>query len=157
MKEERIILKLKEKLSLSDEKHGIVCLTGHVGIAHAHGANNYQQDDGGGFCAAGTIVSHALSVDTRIREVSCTTEKITVVYGRRQCGDDAKEKGHAAGSRHDEKGRGKDALFSQGVVEVFDGSTTRSRRDYRMFSGALPFQCRFLQYSTRKGSVVPKR
>ena len=78
MKEERIILKLKEKLSLSDEKHGIVCLTGHVGIAHAHGANNYQQDDGGGFCAAGTIVSHALSVDTRIREVSCTTEKITV-------------------------------------------------------------------------------
>jgi hypothetical protein len=43
MKEERIILKLKEKLSLSDEKHGIVCLTGHVGIAHAHGANNYSR------------------------------------------------------------------------------------------------------------------
>ena len=77
MKEERIILKLKEKLSLSDEKHGIVCLTGHVGIAHAHGANNYQQDDGGGFCAARNV-SRMPSLPTLDQGGLCTTEKITV-------------------------------------------------------------------------------
>ena len=119
MKEERIIL--KEKLSLSDEKHGIVCLTGHVGIAHAHGANNYQQDDGGGFCAAGTIVSHALSVDTRIREVSCTTEKITVkLMGGGSAVTMPRRRVTPQEAAMMKRAEGKDALFSQGVAaEVF--------------------------------------
>jgi len=112
---------MKEKLALSNEKYGIVGLTGHVGIAHAHGANNYQQDDGGGFCAAGTIVSKALGVDTRVREISCTTEKITVkLMGGGSASTMPRRRVTPQETAMMKRAEGKDALFSQGVAaEVF--------------------------------------
>lgn len=92
-----------------------------MGIAHAHGANNYQQDDGGGFCAAGTIVSHALSVDTRVREVSCTTEKITVkLMGGGSAVTSPRRRVTPQEAAMMKRAEGKDALFSQGVAaEIF--------------------------------------
>ncbi|MDD4159483.1 MAG: hypothetical protein PHO18_00885 [Synergistaceae bacterium] len=108
---------MKEKLSLSDKKHGIVCLTGHAGIAHAHGANSYQQDDGGGFCAAGTIISHALSVDTRVSEVSCTTEEIMVkLMGGGSAVTMPRRRVTPQEAAMMKRAEGKDALFSQGVA-----------------------------------------
>lgn len=119
IKKERVTM--KGKLSLSNEKHGTVCLTGHVGIAHAHGSNNYQQDDGGGFCAAGTILSQALSVDTRVREVSCTTEKITVkLMGGGSAATMPRRRVTPQEAAMMKRAEGKDALFSQGVAaEIF--------------------------------------
>ncbi|HAJ93836.1 MAG TPA: hypothetical protein DCM41_02980 [Synergistaceae bacterium] len=108
---------MKEELALSNEKHGIVGLTGHVGIAHAHGANNYQQDDGGGFCAAGTIVSRALGVDTRVREVSCTTEKIEVkLMGGGSASTMPRRRVTPQEAAMMKRAEGKDALFSQGIA-----------------------------------------
>ena len=117
--EERNIM--REELALSYEKHGIVGLTGHVGIAHAHGANNYQQDDGGGFCAVGTIVSRALNVDTRVREISCTTEKITVkLMGGGSASTMPRRRVTPQEAAMMKKAEGRDALFSQGVAaEIF--------------------------------------
>ncbi len=117
--EERNIM--KEELTLSNEKHGIVGLTGHVGIAHAHGANNYQQDDGGGFCAVGTVVSRALNVDTRVREISCTTEKITVkLMGGGSASTMPRRRVTPQEAAMMKKAEGRDALFSQGVTaEIF--------------------------------------
>ena len=113
--EERNIM--REELALSYEKHGIVGLTGHVGIAHAHGANNYQQDDGGGFCAVGTIVSRALNVDTRVREISCTTEKITVkLMGGGSASTMPRRRVTPQEAAMMKKAEGRDALFSQGVA-----------------------------------------
>lgn len=117
--EERNIM--KEELAFSNEKLGIVGLTGHVGIAHAHGASSYQQDDGGGFCAVGTIVSRAINVDTRVREISCTTEKITV---KLMDGGSAftmpRRRVTPQEAAMMKKAEGRDAIFSQGVAaEIF--------------------------------------
>ena len=106
-----------KNISLSSEKKGIIGLAGHAGIAHAHGANSYQQDDSAGFCAAGTILSQALSADTRVKDVSCTTERITVTL-----------KGGGSASSYPrrlitpqetammKRAAGEDALFSQAVA-----------------------------------------
>jgi len=109
------------KLGLSKEKQGIIGLTGHVGIGHAHGANNYQQDDGAGFCAAGTIVSGALGVDTRVREVTCTAEKITVkLMGGGRASTFPRRRVTPQEANMMKKAEGKDALFSQGTAaEIF--------------------------------------
>jgi len=67
-----------KSVRLSSLGQGRIGLVGHVGIAHAHGAGGFQQDDSVGFSVVGSILSRALDVDTRISEVSCTTEEITV-------------------------------------------------------------------------------
>jgi len=67
-----------KSVQLSSAEKGKIGLVGHVGIAHAHGAGGFQQDDSVGFAVVGNILSRVLNVDTRIAEVSCTTEEITV-------------------------------------------------------------------------------
>lgn len=67
-----------KSVQLSSARQGRIGLVGHVGIAHAHGAGGFQQDDSVGFSVVGNILARALDVDTRIAEVSCTTEEITV-------------------------------------------------------------------------------
>ena len=67
-----------KSLQLSSQGKGRIGLVGHVGIAHAHGAGGFQQDDSVGFSVVGSLLARALDVDTRIAEVSCTTEEITV-------------------------------------------------------------------------------
>ncbi len=101
---------MKEKLALSNEKYGIVGLTGHVGIAHAHGANNYQQDDGGGSALRGYCIKGP-GVDTRVREISCTTEKITVKLMGGGSASTMPEKGHTSETAMMKRAEGKDAYF----------------------------------------------
>ena len=110
-----------KKISLSSSKEGIIGLAGHAGIAHAHGANGYQQDDSAGFCAAGTLAAMALGVDTHVRDISCTTESITVTLsggGSATTCPRRRVTPQEAGMM--KKAEGCDALFSQGnAASVF--------------------------------------
>ena len=106
-----------KEIKLSSEKKGIVGLAGHAGIAHAHGANNYQQDDSAGFCAAGTIVASALGVSTKISDVSCTTESITVTLaGGGSATACPRRRVTPQEAEMMKKSAGEDALFSQAVA-----------------------------------------
>jgi len=104
-------------VTISSSGQGRVGLVGHVGIAHAHGAGGFQQDDSVGFAVVGNILARALDVDTRIAEVSCTTEDITVRLAGGGTSTTAPRRrvtpAEAALMRLSE---GKDALFSQVVT-----------------------------------------
>lgn len=108
---------MKNMICISSHKKGVVGLTGHAGIAHAHGANNYQQDDSAGFCAAGTIVARALGADTRIGNVSCTTEEITVTLkGGGRASTRPRRRVTPQEAAMMKRAEGMDALFSQAVA-----------------------------------------
>ena len=111
-----------KKIQISSIKKGIIGVVGHAGIAHAHGANNYQQDDSAGFCTAGSMVAKALDVDTSVDKVTCTAESVTVslksggrstAYPRRGVTPFEAEMM--------KKAAGKDALFSQTLASKIFG------------------------------------
>ncbi|MDX9801533.1 MAG: hypothetical protein RBT69_09380 [Spirochaetia bacterium] len=111
-----------KKITLSSKNKGIIGLAGHAGIAHAHGANGFQQDDSVGFCAAGKIAAEALGVETHVKSVSCTTESITVsLSGGGSATTCPRRRVTPQEAQMMKRAEGSDALFSQGIAAAVFG------------------------------------
>lgn len=61
------------KISLSQEKKGILAIAGHVGCGHCHSHNHYIQDDSGGMATVLSLFQEATGLSLIIKDVRVKT------------------------------------------------------------------------------------
>lgn len=58
----------------SNERQGVIGITGHAGAGHVHSNHGFVQDDSGGFVVSSRIITEAYPVDTAIESAEADME-----------------------------------------------------------------------------------
>ena len=111
-------------IRFSEEKKGILGVSGHVGVGHVHSHSGFVQDDSAGLAVASRILKQALPVDTGIARVQVSIEDgiLTVFTNGGGAASAAPRRGIAPYEKEllESRAIGLDASFSQNAaVRVF--------------------------------------
>src|SRR5690625_3725646 len=106
-------------VKISNKKHGVIGLCGHIGVGHSHSHSGFVQDDSCGLTVAASILKEALPIDSRILSVNADIKNSTLTIKTRDGGEGQTQVRRGitpAEAKLLEKIVGKDTIYNQRIV-----------------------------------------